>query len=183
MNSLYSRTLCAKIGYIGPVVLEKKILNFVNAFLLFRSYLFWEESVALHMNIVTWIPFTQGWVVSILVEIDPVVLEKKIFKFRHYIFAISRLSPLDKGLTLHLNKLESSFPKNALSLVEIVKVILKKKVKMWKVYEQTDGRQGIRKAHFSFELKQLYQSILERCILYPGKNYVYVLVIIMLRHL
>ena len=35
----------------------------------------------------TWIPFTQGCFVPNLVEIGPVVLEKKIFKFRQSIFA------------------------------------------------------------------------------------------------
>ena len=44
------------------------------------------------------------------------------------------------------------------SLVEIGPVILEKKMKMWKVYRQTDGRtddrqQVIRKAHLSFQLR------------------------------
>ena len=37
----------------------------------------------------TRIPFTQGDFVSISVEYGPVVLEKKIFKFRQRIFTIS----------------------------------------------------------------------------------------------
>ena len=45
----------------------------------------------------TWIHFTQGCFVPIkLVEIGPVVLEKKILKFCQCIFAISKLSPLGK---------------------------------------------------------------------------------------
>ena len=36
-----------------------------------------------------WIPFTQGCSVPSLAEIGPVVLEKKIFKFRQFIFTIS----------------------------------------------------------------------------------------------
>ena len=36
----------------------------------------------------TWIPFTQGYFVPSLVKIGPVVLEKKIFKFRQCIFTI-----------------------------------------------------------------------------------------------
>ena len=36
-----------------------------------------------------WIPLTKGCFVPNLVEIGPAVLEKKIFKFRQYIFAIS----------------------------------------------------------------------------------------------
>ena len=45
----------------------------------------------------TGIPFTEGCVVWRFVEISPVVLEKKIFKFRQCIFAISLLFPLEKG--------------------------------------------------------------------------------------
>ena len=36
----------------------------------------------------TWIPFTQGCFVLSLVEIGPLVLEKKILKFRQCIFAV-----------------------------------------------------------------------------------------------
>ena len=36
-----------------------------------------------------WIPFTQGYFVPRLGEISSVVLEKKIFKFRQWIFTIS----------------------------------------------------------------------------------------------
>ena len=35
---------------IGPVILEKKILNFVNVFLLFRNYLPLEKGRALHLS-------------------------------------------------------------------------------------------------------------------------------------
>ena len=45
----------------------------------------------------TWIPISQGCFVPSLVEIGPVVLEKKIFKIGQCIFAISFLSPLRKG--------------------------------------------------------------------------------------
>ena len=93
----------------------------------------------------TWIPFSQGFFVSGLVEIGPVVLEKKIFQFRPCIFAISLLSPLGKGwgppfeLTLIPITQKCFVP----SLVEIGRVVLEKKMKMWKVYRQTDsGREG-----------------------------------------
>ena len=55
---------------------------------------------------------------SSLVEIGPVVLEKKIFKFRKCIFSLFRnYLPLGKGGALHLNKLESPSPKDALCQV------------------------------------------------------------------
>ena len=62
-----------------------------------------------------------------LVEIGPVVLEKKIFKFRQYIFAICNYLPLEKGGALHLNKLNPLHPP---SLLEIGPVVLEKKMKM-----------------------------------------------------
>ena len=64
-----------------------------------------------------------------LVEFGTVVLEKMIFKFCQCIFTISYLSPLARK-KLHLNKLESSSPKDAFvpSLVEIGPVVFEKKI-------------------------------------------------------
>ena len=45
------------------------------------------------------------------------VLEKKIFRCWKCIFTMSLLSPLEKGVALHLNKLESPTPKDALCQV------------------------------------------------------------------
>ena len=56
-----------------------------------------------------------------------------IFKICQYIFTIKVLSPLDKDMALHLNKLETALPKNTLcqlSLVEIGTVVLEEKMKM-----------------------------------------------------
>ena len=84
-------------------------LNFVNEFfvvaILLLSLLgkgrgpsFWQ----------IWIPFTQRCFVPSLLEIGPVVLEKKpFFKFRLCIFAISLFSLLGKNKAHHLNKNES----------------------------------------------------------------------------
>ena len=49
----------------------------------------YENLLVLHLNIEhTWIPFTQGCFVPKLVEIGPVVLEKKISKFRKCVFSL-----------------------------------------------------------------------------------------------
>ena len=66
----------------------------------------------------TWIPITQEGIVPILVEIGPVVLEKKIFFhfvyfFRYFVI----ISPWKRIEPLHFNKLESPLPKKALCLV------------------------------------------------------------------
>ena len=49
-----------------------------------------------------------------LVENDPVVLEKKIFKFCQNSFTLSLLYPMEKVVVLHLNNFESRLPKDAL---------------------------------------------------------------------
>ena len=52
-----------------------------------------------------------------LVEIGPVVLEKKIFKYFQNNFTFWLSFPLGKGMTLHLNKLESPPLENVLCQV------------------------------------------------------------------
>ena len=56
-----------------------------------------------------------------LVELDPVVLEEKMFKFVNVFPLFTYYFPLKKGMALQLNKVESRSPKEALcqSLVEI----------------------------------------------------------------
>ena len=54
---------------------RRRFLNFVNVFSLFRNYLPLEQ---------TWIPFTQGCFVPSLIEIGPVVLEKKMKMWKVY---------------------------------------------------------------------------------------------------
>ena len=51
-----------------------------------------------------------------LVKIGPVVLEKKIFKFCKCILAICYHLPLEKGMSLYLNKLEFPSCKDALQI-------------------------------------------------------------------
>ena len=80
---------------IGPVVLEKKILKFLqcNFFLIISPWksiwpFIWTNLNPLH---------NQGCFEPSFVEIGPMVLEKKIFKFRQGIFPILLLSLLGKG--------------------------------------------------------------------------------------
>ena len=72
--------------------------------------------------------------------------------------------PFGKGVALHLSKLESPSPRDILCQVwlKLAQLVLEKKIKMLKVYRQTDGhtdgqtndgRQVIRKAHLSFQLR------------------------------
>ena len=76
-----------------------------------------------------WIPLTQECIVPSLVEINPVILENKIFQVCQCIFAISLLSPIAKRrgpsfkqIWIHITQ-ECFVP----SFVEIGPVVLKKK--------------------------------------------------------
>ena len=63
----------------------------------------------------TWISFTQEWTVAGLVDIGPVVLEKKIFKFCQCIILLfHNYLPLETGRAIHLNKLGATSPKDTL---------------------------------------------------------------------
>ena len=94
------------------------------------------------------------------------VLEKKILIYfsNNFFFTILLLSPLGKGLGLSFEKngIPSTLGCVVLNLFEIGQVVLEKKLKIGKVYRQTDGRtdrqtdhgqQRIRKAHLSFQLR------------------------------
>ena len=74
-----------------------------------KHYLLFENWMVLRLQKKTWIPFTQGNFVPSLFEIGTVILEKN-FRFRYYL-------SLEKGMSLYLNKLESSSPENVLCQV------------------------------------------------------------------
>ena len=63
------------------------------------------------------IPFTKGCFMPRLIEIGPVILERKIFKFCPSILLFRCNLPLEKPMALGLNKSESPSPKDALSQV------------------------------------------------------------------
>ena len=90
MNSLHPRMLhvCAGLVEIGSVVLEKKILNFVNVYfaVLLSSPLKKWRFFSFEWN---WNSFTQWCFVSNLVDIGQVDLAKKILKFCQCFFALS----------------------------------------------------------------------------------------------
>ena len=65
------------LAVIGPVVLEKKIFKSCQfIFIIFQLSPLWEGHGPSFEE--TGIPFTQGYFVPSLVEIGPVVLEKKM---------------------------------------------------------------------------------------------------------
>ena len=76
------------------------------------------------------VPFTQECFVPSFVEIGPVVLERKFFKFRQCIFAISLLSPFGKRHFPSFERTRLPFTKGCFvpSLVEISPVVREKKI-------------------------------------------------------
>ena len=138
--------LCTKFDWFLPSRLQKKI--FISS-ISFRSLVIISSMKRVWPFINTWIPFTQGCYVPSLVENGHVVLENS-FKFRWNIFVIT--SSLKSSLLLFeqiwIPLSQECF---VLSLVEIGPLVLEKKMKMSKVYRQTDGqkddgRQAFRKA-------------------------------------
>ena len=103
----------------------------------FHNYLPLEKGMAPSFE-QTWFPITQGCFVPSLVEIGPVIL-KKIFKVRQYISLFPYYLPLEKGVALHLKKLESSSPKDALCQVwlKLAQWFLRRR---WKCENFTDRR-------------------------------------------
>jgi hypothetical protein len=93
-----------------------------------------------------------------LIEIGLLVLEEILKNFQ-CIFTLSLLSPLGKGVSLHLNNLESPPPED--DLCQVWSKLASgsgEEVNNVKVYrqmdEQTDNeQQAIRKAHLSFQLR------------------------------
>ena len=111
----------------------------------------------------TWIPFTQGCFVPSLVEIGSVVLKKKIFKFVNVFSLFRNYLPFGEEMTLHLNILDSPWPKEALCAKfgwkwpsgsgEEVKNRKSLQTDRRTVRQTDDGRQVIRKAYLSFKLR------------------------------
>ena len=108
MNLLYARMPCTMFGRNWPSVLEKKIFNKI---LHFRYYLPLEKDVTIHLNKLESLPSKdalcyvclklakQFWKRICLINLNRNLL------FRYYF-------PLEKGVALHLNKLESPSSKN-----------------------------------------------------------------------
>ena len=139
-------------GYI--ITLIKRRMNNIIYGTLWEFFVFsFEES---------WIPLTKGCFVLRLVEIGSVVLEKKIFNFNMFFYYFVIISPWKRGGALHLNKLESPSPKDALCQVwlKLAQWFWRRRWKCEKFTTTTttttttdNGQILIRKAHLSFRLR------------------------------
>ena len=115
----------------------------------------------------TWIPIIHGCLCQVWLKLAQWFWRRGFFNFVNVFSLFRNYLPLEKGGVLHLNKLESPSPKDALGQVWLK--FAQKKMKMWKVYRRTDrktdrqtddGRQLIRKAHLSFQLRWAKNAIM-----------------------
>ena len=114
LNLLYPGMLSAKFGWNWPSGSWEEIC-------LISSMYVWYYAIISPLKMpwpYSWIPFTQWCIVPSLVEISPVVWEKKIFKFLVNVFSLfGKYLPSKMGGALYLKKLESSSPNYALCQV------------------------------------------------------------------
>ena len=133
LNKLESM-FCAKFGYIGPVVLKRRFLNFVNVFSVFRNYLPSEKGSALHWH--------KHALCQIQLKLTKWFWRKRFLNFFNVFSLFHNYVPLEKDRALHLHKFESSSPKHALCQIWLT------------MTTTTDNRQIlIRNAHFSLQLR------------------------------
>ena len=132
---------------------QEKTFKVPNVHSLFISP--WKRGVALHLNKFELpLPRNTLWQVWFKLALNSLIVVIIIMYFSYF----GKLSSLEKSMVLQLNK--RCF---MLSLVEIGTVVLEKKMKMCKVFRQTNGQterlfwqitdRMIRKAHLSLRLR------------------------------
>ena len=100
---------------IGPVILVKKIskLQFRQCILLFRSYLPLEMDGALHLNKLEFL-FPKDALCQVWLKLAQWFWKGRFLNFINVFSLFRYYVPSEKGMALHLYKLESPSPKDAL---------------------------------------------------------------------
>jgi hypothetical protein len=140
---------------IGPVVLEK-IVKWPIPFLHFCDYLPLEEDLALYLNEFEF-PLPKDNVYQVWLNLACWFWRRFLKIFSVFLLFCYYL-PLERGNPLHLNKLESPFPKD-----DLCQVWLKLAQWFWRRSrkckslqtdgQMDDGQKAIRIAHLSFQLR------------------------------
>ena len=102
--------ICAKFDWNWPSGSGEE--DFLNSSIYFHYFVIispWKRIGPSYEK--TRILFTQGYFVPSFVEIDPLILEKKILKFVNVFSQFCNYLPLEQDRALHFNKLESLHPK------------------------------------------------------------------------
>ena len=89
-----------------------------------------------------WFPSTKDDLCQVWLNFARWFWRRRFLNFDNIFLLYRNYLPLEKGVARHVNKFKSPPPKDALCQVwlKIDSVVLEKKMKMWKVYRQTEGR-------------------------------------------
>ena len=95
---------------------RSRFLNFVNVFSLFRIYLPLEKGGALHFQKLEF-PLPKDALCQVWLKLAQWFWRRRFLNFIIYFSLFRNYHPPEKGTALHLNKLESPSPKDALCQV------------------------------------------------------------------
>ena len=165
---------------IDQVVLNKKNLKYFNIILIFCYYLPLEKGMALNLK-KTWIPFIQGCFEPNWMKLAQWFWRRRFLNIFNLILLFLYYLPLEKGAALHLNKLESPPPKNALCPVWLILAqwIWRRSRKLEKFKDRlrdrqtaTDGRRSekLTWAFSSGDLKRRCFSEISRIECFPSNR-------------
>ena len=113
----HPRLLFAKFGWNwSSGTGEEDFLNFVNIFSLFRNYLPLGNGGTLHLNKQEF-PSPKDALCQVWLKLAQWFWRRRFFNFVNVFSLFRNYLPLEKGGALHLNKLESPLPKDALCQV------------------------------------------------------------------
>ena len=84
-------------------------------------------------------------------------LRRRFFNFVNVFSLFRNYFPLEKGRALHLNKIESFYPR--MLCAKFGPVVLEKKIKMWKVYKQTTDERWLEKLTWAFSSDELKKTL------------------------
>ena len=101
---------------IGPVVMEKRILNVINVFFLFPNYIPLEKDRALHLKKLE-SPSPKDALCQVWLKLAQWFWRRRFLNFVNVFSLFRNYLPLGKGGALLFNKLESPSPKDALCQV------------------------------------------------------------------
>ena len=138
LNPSHPRILCAKFGrnWLGDSGEE----DFLISSMYFHHFVIISPLKRKGPFIWTnWSPFTQGCFEPRLVQIGPVVLERRVLKVVNLFLLFPNYPPFEKGMALHLNKLESLPPRDTLCQVwlKLAQLFWRRR---WKCEKFTDRR-------------------------------------------
>ena len=168
LNPLSSRMLCAMFGWNLLKWFLRRLLNFVIVYSLFRYNLPIEKGMTLHLNKHE-SPSPRDVYCQVWLNMIQWVWRRRIFYLVKVFLLFLYYLPLEKDKALHLNKLESPLPKDAL-----YQVWMKMALWFWKrkVYTEkgTDVRQS-EKLNWAFSSGELRKTTGIKWIIILHKSY------------